>query len=57
MAFRRRRVFVIQFGREGEVTRIHKEKRRLKVRVGKIDVETDFDGVSWVNEHGRPVQS
>ena len=50
-----RRVFLIKFGKEGEVARIYKSKGRLSVRMGKVTVETGFDDVSWVNQLGRPV--
>ncbi len=52
-----RRVFLIKFGQVGEVARIYKKKGRLSVRMGRMTVETGFDDVSWVNQHGRHVDA
>jgi len=50
-----KRVFVIKFGREGQVSRVNRNKERLTIQLGRVVVETGFDDVSWVNEQGRPV--
>jgi len=43
-----KRVYVIGFEREGIVTRINKEKEKLTVKIGEVQVDADFDDVTWV---------
>ena len=50
-----RKVFLIHFGQEGRIARVHRNKERLTVQLGRLVVETGFDDVSWLNEQGRPL--
>jgi DNA mismatch repair protein MutS2 len=49
-----RKVYLISMGREGEVVRINKSRRRLTVKIDKMDVETGFDNVSWIGSTDYP---
>ncbi|MHC4392583.1 MAG: MutS-related protein, partial [Planctomycetota bacterium] len=46
------RVYCVSFGREGVVTRIHKGKQRITLRIDGKKIETDFDDVSWIATPG-----
>ncbi len=43
-----RNTYVISYGKVGTVTRINKTRKKLKVRFGRVEVDTDFSDVSWI---------
>lgn len=45
-----KKVFLISLGAVGTITRINKSREELKVRIGSLEVTTNFRDVSWIGE-------